>query len=205
MKNFILDFETFGQDVLSVPIINCAFMRFDTDRFVSDDPYTYDELLDTAQVLKLSVEKQVRDGYVIEPSSLDFWSKVDPAAKKQLVPRADDLTYDQFCDSMLSYLGKDKVDYWWSRSNTFDPILLWRIFNDAGKIEKLQWKLKFWRVRDIRTYIDAKTDFQLDMNGFIPIGKAEWDAKFKLHDSKHDITADVLRLQRVARADNGLE
>lgn len=205
MLDFILDFETFGQNVFTCPIINCAFTKFDTDRFISDTPYTYDEILAGVQVLKMSVEKQVEEsGYTIESSSIDFWNKVDPSAKKQLVPRKDDLTSQEFCDMMLSYIGKDKIDYWWSRSNTFDPILLWRTFNDVGMGEKLGWKLKFWRVRDIRTFIDAKTNFELNQNGFIPIDKAEWDAKFKLHDSKHDVTADVLRLQRIYRAENGL-
>jgi 3' exoribonuclease, RNase T-like len=203
-NHFIIDAETFGQNVNSCAIINFSYTIFDYERFI-DNPYSYDELLASVQVSKLNVAKQVEDGYIIEPSSLDFWAKVSSDAKKQLKPDPiNDLTYDQFCNIMLSYIGKDKIDYWWSRSNTFDPALLWRVFNDSSKLDQLNFKLKFWKVRDTRTFIDAKTDFKLNMNGFIPIDKEEWDLKFREHDSKHDIVGDVLRMQRLVRAENGL-
>jgi hypothetical protein len=190
--------------VIRAAAINCAYMTFDWDRFATD-PYTYDELLDRAQLLKLSVKKQVEAGYVVEQSSIDeFWSKMPPEVLKQIQPRDTDLTYQEFCDNMLAYLEGTKVAYWWSRSNTFDPIFLWRIFEDTGNLQKLHAKLKFWRVRDIRTFIDASSNFELDRNGFIPIDKKEWDAKFKEHDAKHDIVGDVLRLQTIVRLQEGL-
>lgn len=204
-NHFILDFETFGQNVNTCAIINCAYLVFDYDRFKTN-PYSYDELLGMVQVLKLDVAKQVKDGFIIEKTTLDFWDKVDPEAKKQLKPDPNkDLTYQEFCDNMLSYLGKEKIDYWWSRSNTFDPILLWRIFEYSNKLDDLNYKLKFWRVRDTRTYIDAKTDFELNKNGFIPIDTNEWNSKFKEHDSKHDIIGDILRMQKIVRVENGLD
>lgn len=205
MIDFIFDFETFGQETRRCAIINCAFTVFNTDRFISDNPYTYDEILAGVQVLKLDVAKQVADGYIVEPSSLEFWAKADPEARKQLKPAPNDLTYANFCDKLLSYLNPHKIDYWWSRSNTFDPALLHRMGDDSGYTSKLDYKLKFWKVRDIRTFIDAKTDFSLNFNGFIPVSKAEWEQKFKLHDSKHDVTADVLRMQKIYRIEQGLD
>jgi hypothetical protein len=89
-----------------------------------------------------------------------------------------------------------KIDYWWSRSNTFDPILLWRIFEDCDRSQELNDRLKFWKVRDIRTYIDAKSDFAL-RNDFIPIDNETWKANFKAHDSRHDVVGDVLRMQKI--------
>ncbi len=203
--HFIHDFETFGQSVIRAAIINCAYMVFDWDRFASVDPYTYDELLNEVKLLKLDVAQQVKDGYVIEQSSIDeFWSKMPADVKKQLQPSNEDLTYDDFCGKLIHDLVNVKIDYWWSRSNTFDPILLWRIFEDSNKLEDLHKKLKFWKVRDVRTFIDASSDFELNRNGFIPIEKSEWDAKFKAHDAKHDVVGDVLRLQTIVRLQNGL-
>jgi hypothetical protein len=204
VSDLILDFETIGQSVITAPILNCSFFLFDTERFVSKNPYTYGEVLDGTWRLKLSVEDQVKKGYKIRSEDLAFWDSVGPEAKKQLVPKSNDLTYDQFCDTMMDRLRDHRVDFWWSRSNTFDPILLWRIFEDCGRSEELNQKLKFWKVRDVRTYIDAKTDFALARNGFVPMDQREWDAKFKAHDSRHDITGDVLRLQKLVRLEHDL-
>ena len=204
--DFYFDFETFGQNTRTCPAINMAYLVVDNDRFVSNNPYTYDELLSKVVVLKLDVQDQVENyGYIVEPSSLEFWSKVSPEAKKQLKPSPNDLTLTNFCDKLLLDLNNYKIDYWWSRSNTFDPAILHRIGDDTGYTSKLDYKLKFWKVRDIRTFIDAKTNFSLNHNGFIPVDKAEWDQKFKLHDSKHDVTADVLRMQKLYRLENDLE
>jgi hypothetical protein len=65
--------------------------------------------------------------------------------------------------------------------------------------------LKFWKIRDTRTFIDAKLDFPKE-NGFVPIkDEALWKKHFKLHNSSWDILADVLRLQAIVRAENDLE
>jgi hypothetical protein len=199
LVELILDAETLGQDVKTCPILNFSFCTFDRSRFVSDEPYTFDELLGMTWQLKLDVATQVRDGYKIEPGTIAFWETVGPEARKQLTPTQNDLTYDQFCSTMMNRLRNEQIDYWWSRSNTFDPILIWRIFNDAGRSEELNEKLKFWRVRDVRTYIDAITDFKLKKNGFAPMAQDVWDRTFKEHDSRHDVSADVLRMQYLSR------
>ena len=60
-------------------------------------------------------------------------------------------------------------------------------------------------VRDMRTYIDAKFDFETK-NGFCPVSDDEaWDRTFKAHDSSWDVLADVLRLQAIVRAENDME
>lgn len=205
MSDLIIDFETLGQSIYKAPLLNCAFFVFDRDRFLSDNPYTYEEVLAGSFQLKLSVMEQVKVGYKIDQSTLTFWEGVGEEAKKQLTPLKTDLTYAQFCDTMMERLEPHRIDYWWSRSNTFDPILLWRIFEDEGRSEELNKKLKFWKVRDVRTYIDAKTDFALKKNGFNPLPEAEWNAKFKAHDSRHDITADVLRMQKLVRYENSID
>ena len=63
----------------------------------------------------------------------------------------------------------------------------------------------FWRVRDTRTFIDAKFNFSTK-NGFVPVADTEyWEAAFEEHNSIHDISADIMRLQAIHRAENGLE
>jgi hypothetical protein len=63
--HFILDYETMGQDVFKVPVINCSYFIFDWDRFTSDEPYTFNELIKSIKFDKMQVEPQVKMGAVI--------------------------------------------------------------------------------------------------------------------------------------------
>lgn len=194
--NWIFDFETMGQSVIKAPIINCSFTVFDTSDF-DGDGLSYEDVLDNIRTLKLDVKKQVDDGYIIKKDAVAFWQNMPKEVQAQIAPAKNDLTYSQFCDRLVEYLRDfTKIDYWWSRSNTFDPILLWRIFEDEGRSSELNEILKFWKVRDIRTFIDAKSDFSI-RNDFIPLPAEEWKEKFHAHDSRHDVVADVLRMQKI--------
>ena len=76
---------------------------------------------------------------------------------------------------------------------------------DCDRHHSLNEYLMFWRVRDTRTFIDAKFDFKTK-NGFVPVSdEAYWSEAFKEHDSIHDIAADILRLQAIHRAENDEE
>ena len=75
-----------------------------------------------------------------------------------------------------------------------------------NKVNHLQSHLQHWKVRDTRTFIDAKFDFGLKKNGFNPCANEEkWDSVFKAHDSAWDVLADVMRLQSITRAENDME
>ena len=206
MTDLIIDAESLGQSVFTCPVVNFSIFKFDPQKFKSDEPYSYDEVLNNIVVFKLNVTEQVKKyGYIIEKSSLSFWEKRPDDVRKQITPSSKDLYIDEFCTKFIAEIENDNIKYWWSRSNTFDPVLLYRLFNTVNLTDRLNKVLKFWRVRDIRTFIDAKADFALDFNAFIPIDEKEWKEKFKEHDSKHDVTADVLRMQRLVRIENGLK
>ena len=53
-NHLIFDFETLGQDVFEIPVLDCSYMIFDWDRFTSDNPYTLNELVSLAQKDKVS-------------------------------------------------------------------------------------------------------------------------------------------------------
>jgi hypothetical protein len=116
------------------------------------------------------------------------------------------LTVADFCDTILHYLRQEgSVDYWWSRGNTFDPIILWRLMWKEGHGPLLDEYLKYNKVRDVRTHIDAKFNYTT-RSGFIPVADEKyWESAFVAHDSTHDVAADVLRLQAIHRAENDLE
>jgi hypothetical protein len=80
-----------------------------------------------------------------------------------------------------------------------------RLFRSQGKLAHFEDRLNHWRVRDTRTWIDAKLNFPKD-NGFVPVDDLEkWNKVFRKHDSLWDVWADVMRLQAIARAEADLE
>jgi hypothetical protein len=147
------------------------------------------------------VAEQVEAGYRFHQRDLEWWTEQGPEAKRQIRPsKENDISVSQFVENVYEYLKNTKISYWWSRSNTFDPILLHRNFKDFSSRERLDFILPYWLVRDIRTYIDAQFQFKLKKNGFIPIDDHElWNKHFIKHNSVHDVAADILRLQRIER------
>ena len=205
-KHLVIDFETMGKDAQKCAVIDCSVMIFDMDKMLSSNPYGLDSIGLTRK-FKLSVTDQVKNyGWEVDRSTLAFWEEQDADVRSNISPKKSDLTVKEFVKQFHEFLIESpKIDYWWSRSNTFDPIILSRIFDAEGKILHLEEYLKYWRVRDTRTYIDAKLNFP-KINGFPPLTNEEkWDIVFKKHDSSWDVLADVLRFQQIHRAENDLD
>jgi len=202
-KHFIFDFETLGTDLIrGFPVLECSYAVFNADRFTTN-PYTFEELVETVIIKdKLEVTHQVTEfGYKIDPDTLAWWRSQDSSlAKIMLKPEPTDIRVSAFIDNVLKYLAENnQVEYWWSRSNTFDPIIMYRMCSDVGRIDEFNKALKHWNVRDTRTYIDAKFNFKRNMNCFT---LKEWDTKFEKHNSIHDVAADILRLQKLVFEEN---
>ena len=208
MRNdLIIDFETMGQDAQKCAVIDLSAMVFNWDKFTSDDPYNLSDVFKVKK-FKLNVAEQVKNyNWEIDPSTLDFWSQQDTEVRKNIAPKSTDLSVADFVKQFTDFLNDSpKIDYWWSRSNSFDPVILLRLFKSQNKLPHMESHLQHWKVRDTRTYIDAKFDFGLKKNGFIPCANEDkWESVFKAHDSAWDILADVLRLQSIARAENDME
>lgn len=207
MRNdFIIDFETFGKDAQKCAVIDCSVMVFNWDKMLSNDPYTTRDINLTRR-FKLSVMDQVKNyGYEIDKDTVSFWEEQSPEVRRHISPKDGDLTVEEFCKDFQNFLiNSPKIDFWWSRSNTFDPIILGRLFQSQDKLLHMEEYLKYWRVRDTRTFIDAKLNFP-KKNGFNPLAdEALWESSFKAHDSSWDILADVLRIQAITRAENDME
>lgn len=200
-KNFIFDFETLGTDLVNgFPVIDVAYTVFDADRFLTK-AYTFKELVDQMQHAKFDVADYCkRFGYKPEKSTLAWWESQSKEALKNIRPLKTDIKVDQFADELITYLTANKPDFWWSRGNTFDPIVMYRIFDDLNRSDEFNKVCPHWSVRDVRTYIDAKFDFNENIkNGFV---LPEWEADFVAHSSKHDVAADILRLQKIVRSIN---
>ena len=208
MRNdLIIDFETMGQNVHDCAVIDMSAMVFQWDKFTSNDPYNLGDVFKVKK-FKLDVSEQVKNyNWVVDKGTLDFWSQQDSEVRKNIAPKSSDLSVADFCKQFTDFLiDGPKIDYWWSRSNSFDPVILERLFKSQNKVPHLQSHLQHWKVRDTRTFIDAKFDFSLKQNGFPPVANEEkWSSVFKAHDSAWDVLADVMRLQSITRAENDME
>lgn len=203
-RHFILDFETIGQDVFEIPVVNCSYYTFDWDRFTSNNPYTFEELISEICFAKLNVQRQVEeDGCRFKKEDLNWWLEQGDEARKQIKPSGDDISVQEFLRELYGYLDGIRLFRWWSRSNTFDPILLQRQFRDHWHRQKMDEILPYWLVRDVRTYIDTQFQFKNKKNGFCPYdNEDEWNKVFVAHNSVHDVAADILRMQKIERAIN---
>lgn len=204
--HFILDFETMGQDVFRIPILDCSYMVFDWDRFITVNPYSLIELVENAKRDKVNVKEQCEVyGAKFTVRDLEWWMSQGNEAKKVLNPSKDDVSVGIFIDRFISYIENKTIGYWWTRANTFDPLVLQRWATIVGKFDTITQHLSPWLVRDTRTFIDAKFNFP-KVNGFVPVSDEQyWNKTFIKHDSRFDIAADILRLQAICRAENDLE
>jgi len=204
--DLVIDFETMGSRALDCAAIDASTFVFTWDRFL-DNPYSFEEILDGAIRYKLSVKDQVQNyGFKVEQDTLDFWMRQAPEVQDKIKPRKDDLTVKEFTEAIMRDLSNGpKIEYWWSRNNTFDPTVLWRLVWTQHSKYRINEYLMFWRVRDVKTWIDAKFDFTTP-SGFVPVADEDyWKRTFREHDSTHDVAADVMRLQAICRAENDME
>tara|TARA_R110002073_G_scaffold71066_1_gene174942 strand:+ start:283 stop:927 length:645 start_codon:yes stop_codon:yes gene_type:complete len=205
-KDFIFDLETIGANVFVCPVVDVAYTIFEWDRFI-EDPYTFEEVAATVQTQKADVSDQMTNyGCSFNKADVAWWESLPKLARDKLNRTSNDLTAVEFCDTILTYLREEKnVDYWWSRGNTFDPVILNRLMLATDRVDSFNQYLKFYKARDVRSHIDAKFNYTT-MNGFVPVADEEyWKTAFIAHDSSHDVAADVMRLQTIHRAEHDLE
>ena len=207
MKLVWIDFETMGDDVLEpCAAIDMSIIVGDTDKMLSENPYSCKDIV-LAKRFKLSIADQVTNyGFVVQDSAVNFWQEVSPAARKHIKPSKEDLTVEQFINELINHLNSiGKFDYWFSRGNTFDPIILQRLFKVVGKTYTFKEYFRYNRVQDMRTHINAKMDNPVTTN-IIPIQDDQfWKSVFVEHDSSWDVLADLLRYQTILRLENDLE
>jgi len=189
----IYDFETLSQRPSGV-VVCLAALRFNEDRYLSEEPYEYKELLDSAKFMKFSVKEQVEVyGREIQKSTVEWW-KGQPREARELIepseldrPLTDIVPF--FKDMIVDPAQIGKV---YTRGNTFDPIFLDSVLTNVKSPELYNW----WSVRDTRSMIDGLA-FGADIkNSFMVPGLEE---SFVHHDPIHDIAMDVMRMQYLVR------
>jgi hypothetical protein len=196
MKNdcIIYDFETLGQDQRKSVVLSMAALAFNEEKFVSENPYTYEELLMSAKYIKFNVEDQVNKyKRTIDKSTLEWWSKQPPEARKTLTPSKDDVSIVELYPFVMDLIDDPvNVKKVYTRGNTFDPMFLQYLLEDLGKKDPFPW----WTVRDTRSMLEGMAYGSDISNKFIP---EELKEAFVHHNPIHDIAMDIMRLQTLSR------
>ena len=197
----IFDFETLSLDRFRCVISCVAGIQFSEERYTSDDPYTFDELLDLCKFAKFDVGSQVKNyGRKIDKSTLDWWRTQPKAVQNMLIEPSDsDVPFEQILVFFKSLMPTpESVTKVYTRGNTFDPIIL------DGALEQLKGLelYQHWKVRDTRSTIDGLAYGADIKNSFVIPGL---ENRFIAHDPRHDIAMDVLRMQYLVRLLNDLE
>ena len=89
---------------------------------------------------------------------------------------------------MVSHFNRNKLDYIFSRNNTFDPVIVQSICSDLNLPLPYDW----WKIRDTKSFIMGLTYTAGIKDNFIP---AEAEHKYVEHDPRHDVVLDVMRMQ----------
>ncbi len=191
----IFDFETLSTDRVNGVVLSLALLVYDPNRFNENDQYTYTELLENSQFIKLKVDDQVKNyGRKIDQDTLKWWGDQSKEARQsQFIPNENDQPLDQLLPFVQKHTESHSLKKVFSRGNTFDNIFLDYIAIDTG--QNVPWP--HWVVRDTRSMIEGMAYGSELSNSFIPEGL---DQFFIPHDPQHDIVMDVMRMQALAIA-----
>lgn len=196
----IYDFETLSQNPDDGVAVSLAALTYSESRFI-DNPYGYFELVEDAKYVKFAVAEQVRTfGRKIEASTLDWWKKQGADAQAALAPSNIDVTVQFLPEFLQAVVGEQHFGDFnkvYTRGNTFDPLFLKSLLKHSDMEDPFNW----WALRDTRSFIDGLAYGEGISNKFVPEGL---DELFVAHDPRHDIAMDVMRMQVLVRAINGM-
>jgi DNA polymerase III epsilon subunit-like protein len=187
-ESLIIDFETLSQNPINGALVSCALLTFEMDTLLVNG-YTYEELLSKVEYFKFEVKSQVTNwNRKIDPKTLEWWKQQSKDALDSIKPSEEDKQLTEFIPWMVSHFNRNKLDYIFSRNNTFDPVIVQSICSDLNLPLPYDW----WKIRDTKSFIMGLTYTAGIKDNFIP---AEAEHKYVEHDPRHDVVLDVMRMQ----------
>jgi len=183
---FAFDIETLGTTESSI-ILSAAILYFD-----SNDPRSYQEMLDSCCFVKFSVNEQ-KDKYnrTVTKDTINWWhEQCDNVKKISLFPSENDLTLAEGVDILKSYIKthtQSKEDVVWTRGS-LDQFCIDSVCKYSLKIDPIFY---------YGQYVDFRTAIQLlkssARKGYCDIPNLDKNMVMK-HDPRHDVCYDVFML-----------
>lgn len=181
----IYDYETLGQNPNTAPVLSIALYAFD-DQTIGE--LTLDDIVSNCSMYKFDVTEQItKYNKVVDPSTVEWWSKQSNEARSILDPSDKDVSIRELGNMFQSELNVP-AERVYTRGNTFDPIFTSQICRDIDIAEPYDW----WAIRDTRSLIEGMSYGSTIRNTFMPPSVKESDVV--LHDPRYDIALDVLRI-----------
>lgn len=118
---------------------------------------------------KIDLDDQDKLGREIDPNTIEWWSRQDPAIMEEAFSLDDRISLVEAMDQFHKFAWG--CDCFWSHGAGFDLVILENIYRQLGK--PLPWN--YWQLRDTRTIFDLGYDPDM------PQG------------SKHDALQDAIR------------
>ena len=118
---------------------------------------------------KINLDDQDKLGREVDPNTLEWWSKQDPAIMEEAFSEHGRIPLVDAMNQFHKFAWG--CDNFWSHGATFDLVIIEDIYKQLGK--PLPWN--FWQLRDTRTLFDLGFDPDMPKN------------------SKHDALQDAIR------------
>jgi hypothetical protein len=118
---------------------------------------------------RVNIDDQDALGRSVDPSTLEWWGKQDPAIMEEAFSEKDRIPLVEAMDKFHKFAWG--CSHFWSHGATFDLVMLENIYRQINK--PLPWN--YWQLRDTRTLFDLGYDPDMPKGG------------------KHDALQDAIR------------
>jgi hypothetical protein len=118
---------------------------------------------------RVDLDDQDKLGREIDPNTLEWWSKQDPAIMEEAFSEEDRLPLAEAVDKFHKFAWG--CDAFWSHGSIFDIAIIEDIYRQLNKT--VPWQ--YWQIRDTRTLFDLGFDPDMPKGG------------------KHDALQDAIR------------
>jgi len=157
-RHLMVDLETLAVSPKAV-VLSLGAVHF--------NPYSND--IEDKIYFKIDLDDQDKLGREIDPNTLDWWAKQDPAIMEEAFSPNDRIPLKDAMKKFHKFAWG--CDAFWSHGATFDLVILEDIFRQLK--EPLPWN--YWSLRDTRTLFDLGHDPDMSK------------------DNKHDALQDAIR------------
>ena len=157
-KHLMVDLETMAVSPRSV-VLSLGAVHF--------NPYGngYSDKL----YMRINIDDQDALGREIDPNTLDWWAKQDPAVMEEAFSPDDRVPLQEAMDRFHKFAWG--CDAFWAHGSIFDITILEDLYKQMEK--PVPWQ--FWQIRDTRTLFDLGWDPDMPQGG------------------KHDALQDAIR------------
>ena len=127
--------------------------------------------------LRFDLDDQDKLGREIDPNTLDWWAKQDPAIMEEAFSAENRTPLADAIDQFHKFAWG--CDAFWSHGATFDLIIIENLYRQLNR--PLPWN--FWQLRDTRTLFDLGYDADMPKGG--------------LHDALQDAIRQSVGVQNI--------